>query len=117
MQVKVKNILYPKSHLYACPQPEYFVYEGDEVESPKWAKDSLCLTTNNKDFPIRIIDRSRIVEINSAKMQQFEPRDKVIMVKGSRGETYTVTIDKNGASCTCKGFQFRGSCKHITYDK
>ena len=32
-----------------------------------------------------------------------------VAVKGSNGDTYYVTNGK----CSCKGFQFRGQCKHI----
>jgi len=39
---------------------------------------------------------------------------KVFEAIGSRGETYCVTEDQGKWSCTCKGFQFRGHCRHIT---
>lgn len=32
-------------------------------------------------------------------------------VKGSKGETYF--IDDEAKTCTCAGFSFRGTCKHI----
>ena len=32
-----------------------------------------------------------------------------VAVKGSNGDTYYVTNGK----CSCKGFQFRGQCKHV----
>lgn len=35
-------------------------------------------------------------------------------VKGSKGDTYYVSFSMNGGMhCTCKGFEFRGKCKHI----
>ena len=35
-------------------------------------------------------------------------------IKGSKGNVYTVSIDENGrGNCTCSGFAFRRSCKHI----
>jgi len=35
-----------------------------------------------------------------------------VAVQGSKGSTYYV--DPDAKSCTCPGFNFRGSCKHIT---
>ena len=34
-------------------------------------------------------------------------------VKGSRGNTYTVTLSSGSYSCTCPGFGFRRRCRHI----
>jgi len=40
--------------------------------------------------------------------------EKVIEVKGSKGNTYKVTKQGDKWKCECSGFQFRGKCKHIT---
>ena len=40
--------------------------------------------------------------------------EKVIEVKGSKGNTYKVTKQRDKWKCECSGFQFRGKCKHIT---
>jgi hypothetical protein len=34
-------------------------------------------------------------------------------IEGSTGNTYTVVRDRNRWTCGCKGFRFRGSCRHI----
>jgi type V secretory pathway adhesin AidA len=34
-------------------------------------------------------------------------------VAGSKGNTYVVTLEENVYNCTCSGFQFRGTCRHI----
>ena len=34
-------------------------------------------------------------------------------VKGSKGDTYTVSREDGRFSCTCAGHKFRGYCKHV----
>lgn len=34
-------------------------------------------------------------------------------VEGSKGATYTIERVDNQLRCSCAGFQFRGTCKHI----
>ena len=36
--------------------------------------------------------------------------DHVVLVTGSRGQTYTV--DTSAGTCTCPGYTYRGVCKH-----
>ena len=37
------------------------------------------------------------------------------IVKGSTGKMYTVIIDTKGNSCSCPGFGFHRTCKHIKH--
>ena len=39
--------------------------------------------------------------------------ERTLQVKGSKGSTYTVTQRGNVWTCECRGYQFRGDCKHI----
>ena len=46
-----------------------------------------------------------------------KPDPNVIIRTGSKGEVYYISQDKEqgwkGWSCTCSGYKFRGSCKHV----
>ena len=117
MQVVVHNTLY--SNPAFVNQTPYFVYEGESVPVPAWVDyPALALTTGRKgrDFPVRIIDKENIVSIDN---KPFEPEPikqtkQEFVVTGSKGDTYTVTVDGKYKSCTCKAFQFRRNCRHIT---
>ena len=42
------------------------------------------------------------------------PEGFVKIVLGSKGDKYTITEVDGVRQCTCSGFKFRGSCKHVT---
>lgn len=115
MKVKVLNPFYAKRHLYGGHVAQYHYYEGEVVATPKWVEyEAICLTTGDKKFPFRIISKQDIVEINGKNNTYVEkPRVTEITVQGSKGDVYVVSIDGQRSSCTCSGFQFRRSCRHI----
>ena len=53
----------------------------------------------------------------TAQQSLSAPEDseqRTISVKGSTGSLYEVQIGgSRGSSCSCKGYQFRGNCRHI----
>lgn len=115
--IKVKNILWPSRHLYATGvvSQEFNTYTGT-IMREKWFKvDEVGITTGNPDFPFRRIDRERIVAVNDAVVDFTQvPADREVRTfTGSKGDVYTVTREGQRATCTCPGFSFRKTCKHI----
>jgi SWIM zinc finger len=78
------------------------------------AGDHMGLTTGDPRFPIRVIAKSDIISIDDvAQIHEVPGTDKIIVVQGSKGAVYTVSTGRSGNSCTCPGFRFRGSCRHV----
>ena len=92
---------------------EWNQYTGTIVPNLKgFGKDVLCLATGDSIFPVRVIERSRIIGLADAVVT--EPKIKTFIVKASKpGSSYTVTCDGTHWSCTCVGFGFRKDCKHV----
>ena len=67
--------------------------------------------------PIRIDGRGRkFREVNNKwtiDLNAGVPQGRVFTVIGSRGDQYTVNELDGNWTCTCSGFKFRGSCRHI----
>lgn len=45
------------------------------------------------------------------KVEEVPADPAIIQVQGSKGQTYTVNTEEQ--TCSCPGFTFRGTCKHI----
>ncbi len=115
--VKVRNSLYDVRDRYANGYvgPEFNEYTGIVVHEKWYGDDKIGLTTDMKHFPVRVLSRTNIVEVMGAKVDYTPVKSsrKTITVQGSKGNTYIVTKENGKATCTCPGFGFRKTCKHV----
>lgn len=117
--IKVKNIMWPSRHLYAAGvvKGEFNFYTGTIMREKWFEADEVGITTGDPTFPFRRIRRERIVEVNGAEIV-FTPPAKVErtehVVAGSKGNTYTVIKEGSRSTCTCPGYSFRKTCKHLS---
>jgi hypothetical protein len=78
---------------------------------------SFVLLTDNDFMPRRLIALRNVHELKysdgSAVSQSTSPLVRTWQVTGSRGAVYTVTQRDSVKSCTCPGFTFRKTCKHV----
>jgi hypothetical protein len=113
MKVKVRNTQFNRPGIWMFEQPEFFEFEGEEVQV-KWLNPGeMALTTGNPEWPFRVIQRNLIDTIDGSVVQYKDSEVKTFTVKGSKGDHYTVTVGGNRVHCTCSGFQFRKTCKHV----
>ena len=115
--VKVRNSLYDMRDRYANSYvgPEFNEYTGIVVHEKWYGDDKIGLTTDMKHFPVRVLSLANIVEVMGAKVDYTPVKStrETITVQGSKGNTYIVTKENGKATCTCPGFGFRKTCKHV----
>jgi hypothetical protein len=62
--------------------------------------------------PITIDKRGRkFTPVKPNPFKVIKEKSTIIKVSGSKGNIYS--IDTEDKTCTCPGFQFRATCKHI----
>lgn len=115
--VRVKNILYPVRGLYAVNViiPEYNEYTGVVVIDKTISNEEIGLTGDSR-MPLRRIRRDLIVKVNESVVDYSDKskNDNVTKtVTGSKGETYIITKENGRASCSCPGYNFRRTCRHV----
>jgi hypothetical protein len=92
---------------------------GDVVNTPHWEDDpnSFALFVKGNEFPVRIIRMQDLLSINGEHVyyepMAKRPRSETWRVTGSKGDTYKVTRTGHAWACTCAGYTFRQTCRHI----
>ena len=62
--------------------------------------------------PITIDKRGRkFIPVKPNPFKSIKEKSTIIKVSGSKGNVYS--IDTEDRTCTCPGYMYRGSCKHI----
>jgi len=114
---KVKVVVkYRQGPAMIPPQPDNHVFEGTVVPSHKWLNDRQFCMTGDDTMKIRVIDMNLVadMELLEGTFNQVNTAVQVFVVDGSKGKKYTVTKDSKGWDCTCTGFTYRKSCKHVS---
>lgn len=113
VRVQVRN---PFAARQIPPQPEITEYAGRVLDPYRWLTDREFCMTGDEAWPIRVMNLALIedIEFVSGTGQEIDTTAQSWQVSGSRGNTYTVNRTRSTWTCTCPGFQFRKSCRHIS---
>lgn len=102
---------------YRLPNHTYLM-DGDRVVAYKpWHEDPIQHLSGKIKLDRR---RRKFVELPFVASEwEMEEEQKapsnIVVVEGSKGNTYEVDVEAE--TCSCPGFQFRGKCKHIEMAK
>lgn len=94
-------------------------YVGQVLPSERWFKaDQFAITSDDERMPFRVLSTHNIVTLivddKEGALDDPNKGTRTVSISGSKGSQYVVTI-KDGAaiSCTCPGFTFRKTCRHL----
>ena len=95
---------------YSVPNHIYLV-DGDKILAYKtYRENSMHFLTGS----CRLDKRGRKfkeLKYIATDWGTTQTKSNVIIVQGSKGNTYEV--DPDTGTCSCPGFQYRGNCKHV----
>lgn len=93
---------------------------GIVEKATKFTPSGFVRIVTDFDSPVRIreIPLDRVTNIkyadgSTAGKEAVKDDTEVWTVDGSKGSKYNVIRNKTSWTCTCSGFQFRKSCRHI----
>lgn len=117
---KITVTTYYEKAGFSLVVPRSHTKSGVVVKSASYDEpDSFRLATDNKYYPISVVSLESVVSIEYADGTEGATEDKKIVevsaweVPSSKNGSYTVTRSGNHYSCSCVGFQYRKSCKHV----
>lgn len=88
-------------------------FTGTVIKPYKWLQsEEFCLQTDNKEFPVSVINLKNIVDLKIVNGSTTKSRK--FKVTGSKGHVYLITLVNDNYSCHCIGFKYHSKCKHIS---
>lgn len=106
----------PLARNHIPPGPDIRRMSGEVLPSYRWLTDREFCVTGDDRWPVRVINLNmvRSIKIVSGSSRQVITQTQTFKIQGSRGDVYVVTRSPAGWHCQCRGFEFRGRCRHIT---
>lgn len=100
-----KNI----NHTYYLEGDKMVAYIRYGTKDPFWFKNPITIDKRGRKF--QRVDSAPFENEIWITEDDSNADDGVVEVKGSKGETYYV--NKTEGTCTCPGYTYRGTCKHV----
>ena len=91
------------NHTYLLDGDKMWAYIPVGGAQPRYFSKPITISRSGRKF-----ERLATSPFRHPDIQQ---PSTVITVQGSKGQTYSV--DTEAKTCTCSGYTFRGTCKHV----
>ena len=111
---------FPEINYWATTKWKDTTYEGVVGRADRSVPQGsfMLLTPHTPEMPTRVIALGRVIRLeyadgSAAAKRAVADAVKVWQVEGSKGAVYTVTEEQGQRRCTCPGFQFRKTCRHV----
>ena len=108
------------SYVIGQPKVNKTTITGIVDKATKFTPPNVVRLVTDFDSPVRVreipLDRITNIEYSDGRTDAKEAKVgdvKSWTVQGSRGNSYVVVCAIHRWSCTCPGFQFRKTCRHI----
>ena len=116
-QITVRTRVYQPSYHRVDPYCEHEI-TGEQLNTIKWLKpDEMAVTNPAHPNGFSILHKKNILWIKDADGRKaavkIDSDYKQWTVQGSKGNSYLVIRQKGQYNCTCPGYTYRKSCRHI----
>jgi hypothetical protein len=116
-QITVRTRVYQPSYHRLDPYCEHEI-TGEILNTIKWLKpDEMAVTNPAHPNGFSILHKKNILWIKDLQGKKstvkIDADYKQWTVKGSKGNSYLVIRQKGQYNCTCPGYTYRKSCRHI----
>ena len=110
------DVIDPHAQRMIPPRDPVRRYRGEVLPGHRWLTDREFCLSGDQAWPVRVMNLALIkrIRIITGTSREIQIQTQTFQISGSRGDTYTVTRNAAGWHCGCKGFEFRGRCRHIT---
>ena len=92
------------NHTYFLEGDKMVAYIRYGTAEPFWFKSPIKISKSGRKFE-RVSD-----DLFTGSFNVLTPSN-IKEVEGSKGAKYIINLDDN--TCTCPGYTFRGTCKHV----
>ena len=89
------------NHKYLLDGAKVLAYIKQGSTTPFYFKNPITIDKRGRQF----------VSLKSNPFKKVVEKSTVVKVTGSKGQVYS--IDTENKTCSCPGFQFRATCKHL----